>query len=127
MLVSGLSALAVASGATHKVEGEFVLTDSDANAWEAGQLCDGSSTNGYTDIGPGENIVVKNGSGKIIATTSLRDGRGLDATDCEFKFSVKVPTVSFYQFSLGSRNRTITKSLSQMKRSKWKIGLSLGS
>lgn len=129
-LLSTVTGLSTAAAATthHTVKGTLVLTDTDNGAWGPGQSCAGADNgDGYDDIGPGENINVKNGSGKIIGTTELREGVALDSTDCRFRFTVRVPQTGFYQFSLGSRNGTITKTLSQMKRSGWKVAFQLGS
>jgi hypothetical protein len=74
---------------TVTASGVFVLIDSsgiDAIAVD-GPACDG--TGGYSDIAPTTPVVVKNGKGDVLATTSLGPGKG-DAGQCTFSFEFPV-------------------------------------
>jgi hypothetical protein len=71
---------------TVTASGTFVLFDSagvDAISSD-GASCEG--TQGYSDIGHDTPVVVKNGKGEILATTSLGQGTGTTA-NCTFSFS----------------------------------------
>jgi len=74
------------------VSGTFVLADTKSNAYISSIASDGTScegTDGYSDIGRGTQVTVKNGKGEILATTSLGQGRG-DQVTCTFSFSFAV-------------------------------------
>jgi hypothetical protein len=74
---------------TATVSGTFVLSDTNSNAAISSIASDGTAcegTNGYSDVGRDTQVTVKNGKGEILATTSLGQGRGGDAT-CTFSFS----------------------------------------
>lgn len=74
---------------TVDASGVFVLTDNagvDAIAVD-GSACYGAA--GYTDIGPTTPVVVRNGKGDVLATTSLGPGKG-DAAQCTFSFTFPV-------------------------------------
>jgi len=74
---------------TATVSGTFVLINSaglDAIASD-GASCEGAG--GYSDIGHDTPVVVKNGKGEILATTSLGQGTGGTA-NCTFSFSFPV-------------------------------------
>ncbi|AQT82293.1 hypothetical protein B1R94_28195 [Mycolicibacterium litorale] len=72
-----------------KVSGIFVLTDSlGTGAIESdGKTCRG--TNGYSDVGQSSPVIVKNGTGEILATTALGPGTG-DTASCTFSFSFPI-------------------------------------
>jgi hypothetical protein len=72
--------------------GTFVLTDTQSSAVISAIASDGAScqgTNGYSDIGRDTQVMVKNGKGEILATTSLGEGHGGGAT-CTFSFTFPV-------------------------------------
>ncbi len=74
---------------TVTASGVFVLTDTmgvDAISVD-GPACDGAG--GYSDIAPSTPVVVTNGKGDVLATTSLGPGKG-DAAQCTFSFSFPV-------------------------------------
>lgn len=69
------------------VTGTFTLYDSSyygSGIAAYGGTCTGDG--GYSDIGPGTDVVVKDGSGAVIATTALGSGSGTSSR-CEFSFS----------------------------------------
>lgn len=72
------------------VSGTFTLIDSSyysSGISEYGALCEGDD--GYSDISAGTTVVLKNGSGETLATTSLGSGVG-DAFECTFHFTLPV-------------------------------------
>ena len=74
---------------TADASGVFVLTDNegvDAISVD-GAACDGAG--GYSDIGPTTPVVVTNGKGDVLATTSLGPGKG-DAAQCTFSIGFPV-------------------------------------
>jgi hypothetical protein len=74
------------------VTGTFVLTGEDSNAVLSSIESDGSTchgVNGYSDIGRNTQLVVKNGKGEILGTTTLGDGHGDEGT-CTFSFSFPI-------------------------------------
>jgi hypothetical protein len=77
---------------TATVSGIFVLIDTKSDTDISSIASDGTSCNGtggYSDIGRGTPVTVKNGKGEILAATSLGEGRAGDVT-CTFSFSFPV-------------------------------------
>ena len=95
----------------------------------AGLPCDGTlDTGGYNDLAAGATVTVKNGSGNVIGTGSLKEGTaGGDGSTCSMPFTVTdVPQVPFYQVEVANRGN-VTFSLNQMRNSKWVVSLTIGS
>ncbi len=74
------------------VTGSFDLVDSSPSTYypsitSSGGRCAGSG--GYSDIGPGTTVTVKDEAGKILAQTSLSEGAGT-TTRCVFTFAFEV-------------------------------------
>jgi hypothetical protein len=70
------------------IKGNFELVDSSIyypSIEVNGSECEGSG--GYSDITSGAAVTVKNGSGKLLASTTLGPGSGT-TSKCEFNFSV---------------------------------------
>lgn len=111
----------------HTIAGDFVLTDTSSltTGIKSGVLgCQG--TGGYSDIGPGTSVTLKDGEGKILATATLGSGSGTLIT-CTFTFTfTNVPEVPFYSFEVGRRG-ALTYSLDDMKSKGWALGATLGS
>jgi hypothetical protein len=77
---------------TATVSGAFVLTDSASNEYTRSIETDGSScvgADGYSDVGPQTQVIVKNGKGEILSTTTLGPGNG-DRSTCTFPFTFPV-------------------------------------
>jgi hypothetical protein len=77
---------------TANVTGTFVLTGGGSDAVISSIASDGGSchgVNGYSDITPTTQVVVRNGKGEILNTTTLGEGRGDDAT-CTFSFAFPI-------------------------------------
>ena len=76
-----------------------------------GSACDGAG--GYSDIAPATPVVVTNGKGDVLATTSLGAGKG-DAAQCTFSFSFPVTEgQDRYVVSVGRRG-AFTYSFGQL-------------
>jgi hypothetical protein len=77
---------------------------------------------GYNDITAGAPVVVKDESGKILATGSLGS-----ETSCRFPLTVDgIPDAKFYQVEVSHRG-ALTYSPSDLDQRGWKIELTLGS
>ena len=77
---------------TATVTGTFVLTGGDSDAVISSIASDGTSchgVNGYSDIDGNTQLVVKNGKGEILETTTLGEGHG-DGRTCTFSFSFPI-------------------------------------
>jgi hypothetical protein len=76
---------------TANVTGTFVLTETSkpyvSSIDSDGAKCHG--VRGYSDIGSGTQVLVKNGKGDILASTPLGDGKGNDVT-CRFSFTFPI-------------------------------------
>lgn len=127
----------------HSIQGKLVITEAKFYG-EIGSYCSGEE--GYDDIEQGENIVIKNSKGEIIANSSLGAGEYVNALDsfsksttenwnagnlpqplyCQFQFTVdNVTETDFYYIEIG-RRKGPTFSLRQMKDKDWNMHLSLG-
>jgi hypothetical protein len=107
--------------ATHDISVAFTLTDADtASAGCVGQ-------GGYSDIGAGTPVTIKNGSGDILGAGDLGEGTAAGGGECVW--SVKIPNVrlgeSFYSAEVGRRG-AITSSADELKSNGYAFDLSLG-
>lgn len=105
------------------------------NPGSPGQTCFASSR-GYSDIRTGAPVVVQDGSGDVIATTSLEEGRTIDAGPieflpggrlylCQWRFTVSIPDAEFYVVEVSHRGGR-TYSRAELAASNWTVELSLG-
>jgi hypothetical protein len=94
---------------TVTASGVFVLLDS-AKEYVGSITADGSTchgTRGYSDIGSGTQVTVKNGKGEILASTALGEGHG-DDTACRFAFSFPITEgQDRYVVSVGHRGEFV--------------------
>lgn len=84
------------------VSGTVTLIDSGIERY-AGQ-CNG--TNGYDDMSPGTQVVVKDASGTVLGASSLQPGEPDDSVTCVFPFEVEgVPSgvSNLYSVEVGTR------------------------
>jgi hypothetical protein len=97
-----------------------------------GDWCQG--TDGFGDVQPGAQVVVKNTSGQTLVWGSLEDGSisGMKGSlaengwSCTFPFTISsVPDVDSYAVSLGNRGQ-ILYSHDEMVAKSWTVDLSLG-
>jgi len=92
-----------------------------------GDSCD--ATGGYSDLSSGSQVVVKDGSGNVIATGSEASGTigGSKPTYyCELPITVSgVPDKAFYAIQLGHRN-AMTYSKAQMVSQNWAVSIEVG-
>jgi len=136
------------------ITGSVVLFDA-AGDGIGGSLSNCYGAGGYDDIDSGTQVMVKNGDGKILATTTLHPGAGQTAGDvladgavtttttydgygssflntvvrCTFPFEVEVPSgEKFYSVTVGSNGHrgTLTYSKADMEKNDWKVDVSLG-
>jgi hypothetical protein len=109
--------------ADHTINGVF-LTDTDG-VGDSKTNCYG--TGSYDDVSHGLQVVVRNESHKILATSKLGKGHsGLAGFVCTFKFTIEdVPDAKFYSIEVGHRG-DITYSAKELEKKKWKVAFSLG-
>ncbi len=88
---------------TADIAGIFVLSDSASTGAIAtsGESCEGA--HGYSDVGQGTPVVVRNGKGEILATATLEQGK-IGAAICTFSFGFPLTDgQDRYVVSVGSR------------------------
>jgi hypothetical protein len=111
----------------HDVVGTFEVDNTDTTLSAitvVGGTCKGTS--GYSDLGPGTPVTLKDGDGKLLGTTTLGTGSGT-AVRCTFSFNfTNIPEVSFYTLEVGRRGG-ISYGLSDMKAQSWSMGATIGS
>jgi hypothetical protein len=127
VLIAGLVMLL--SGGSRDMEVSFSLYD-----FFGRSSCDGGF-GGYSDIGPGTDVVVRGEGGQVIGTAQLGDGRSTSMEEavgervggCIWSTTVSgVPTgEDFYSVEVGDRG-TQTYSEEQLNDAKWSLSLSLG-
>jgi hypothetical protein len=69
-----------------------VLNDSGSDEYSRSIGSDGTScegTDGYSDVGSGTQVIVRNGKNEILTTTTLGQGKG-DRSTCTFAFTFPV-------------------------------------
>jgi hypothetical protein len=112
---------------TINASGTFTLIDSSPSEFLPSITSDGVScqgSGGYSDIVPGTEVTVTNGSGKLLAQTTLGPGSGTDSS-CVFSFSVRL-TEGEDQYGVSVSHRgTVTFTFSQLDTVG--IALTLGS
>jgi hypothetical protein len=114
--------LAACSASGHTISGSFVLTD--PGVARTGTTCSG--TGGYSDIGDGTDVTVKDGAGKVIGTGRLSTNvEGSQDTGCAYDFTVAVPDADFYVVAVSHRGE-LTYSRDEMQQHDWKVGFTLG-
>jgi len=114
--------------AGREIHGTFVLSNGEPPDREAG--CSG--TGGYSDVGVGTDVVVRDAEGTIIGTSALAvdsqgpEPAGSGAYQCGFVFVVpNLPESTFYTVSVGRRGER-TYSLAEMEASGWAVDFTLG-
>jgi hypothetical protein len=93
---------------------------------EQGQTyaCPGGAGGGYDDIEAGSQVVITDGNGNVLATTSLQGGV-VNTHGCMFTFSVTVPDANFYGVTVTHRG-TLTYSQQDLVDSGWQVHASVG-
>lgn len=123
-LVFAIALLGLAS--TQTLSGSLKVTDTDKNNSSV-FVYDGFciTLRGYSDIGGGTDVIVKDGAGKVIALTQLLRGTPVGLYSCRFDFEIKLPNSEFYSFSIGDRDQ-ITYSKADLLDRSWRLDLTLG-
>jgi hypothetical protein len=128
LIASGCLIAACGGGSSqdYEITGSLTLTDSDGWEWVGdtdNAVCTGEG--GYSDIGAGTQIVVKDGSGEILGTGSLDAGKEAFPS-CVFTFTVsELPRSDFYSVESGRRG-SLSYSFEEMEDQSWIVFLSLG-
>jgi hypothetical protein len=110
-------------GQTHDVAGTFDLFD-DRFLYQAdGSSCSGFG--GYGDIRAGIPVTVRDESGTLLASSSLRGGE-VEGLRCVFTFELAgVERSEFYTFEVGRRGE-LTYSHAELVANGWHVGFYLG-
>jgi hypothetical protein len=96
----------------------------DVGLLDADSSCSGGA-GGYSDIGPGQPVTVKDENGKILASTVLPD-TGSSVFGCVWTMQVLVPgDAQQYGIEMGRRG-TVTFSHDKLVADHWKAELSIG-
>ena len=107
------------------ISGTFQLVDKDIS--RLGQECRG--TGGYSDIQSGLDVIIKSGSGNIIAKGNLGSDNykgEYSRVTCNFPFSIgRIPKSKFYTIEVGRRG-ALTYSYDELEERDWKVELNLG-
>lgn len=122
------------SAGTHTITGTMLLTDS--KMYDEKDAC--NPTGGYSDLGDGAQVTVKDGAGKVLAVGSLETGTGSTklvdydsymstyAGYCSHNFTIStVPDAAFYNVEIGHRGG-LNYSKAEMSEKSWTVGLSIG-
>lgn len=115
------------SESTHGIAGALTVR-SLSQQGPVGRSCDGSLiANGYADMQQGADVVVKNQTGAVIASSHLGLGTFTEGgTACRMPFDVlRVPGATFYRIEVGNRSG-VTESSAELASAGWKTELSLG-
>jgi hypothetical protein len=128
-IVAGLIVLVIGGGLlfstisqTYTIRGTFTLREGSTTDSFA---CSG--TGGYSDIRPGTEVTVRDGSGSLIASNQLGvSSYNSDSRSCVFAFIVSdVPRADFYEIAVGRRG-SLSYSRSQLERADWSVAFELG-
>lgn len=81
--------------------------------------CPLGSGGGFSDIVQGTQVMVQDGSGEIIGSSTLAGGH-LNEQGCTFTFRVTVPDTNFYQITVSHRG-ALTYSREEMLANGWHV------
>lgn len=126
-----VAAMGAPAGAAQKQSLRGTMSLQEGFFGTAGRPCSGSG--GYDDIRTGAQVNVRNDKGRVLAVGQLGAGVAVSAGAtqyptfmyCEFPFSARVPEAKFYAIEVSHRGAN-TYSLKDMKRSRWRVTLTLG-
>ncbi|WP_310964553.1 hypothetical protein [Nocardioides terrisoli] len=111
------------------VKATFGLKDSDPSSYfpdivsKAGGC---SGTSGYSDITAGREVLVKDGAGDLLTTTTLRAGHGSPPFSCTFDFSFTVLDGAKGGYSITVANRGDVHFSAAQLKIPGAVGLTLG-
>jgi hypothetical protein len=118
----------------HDLNGTMYLFDAAPSVdgrWQVGARCYG--LDGYSDIGPGTQVTVRNESGTVIGTAALGAGTveawpqvGPRARRCVFPFHLAgLPDASFYGVEVSDRGE-VRYPRAQLEGNGWHVAVHLG-
>jgi hypothetical protein len=95
---------------------------------DQGSSCAGG-VGGYSDVGPGMDVVVRNNDAKVIATGELGGGDSAGTTNVGCVWTAVLDDVpggeDYYEISVGNRGEQVY-SHEDLESKGWKVDLSLG-
>jgi hypothetical protein len=86
--------------------------------------CPQGAGGGYDDLVVGGQVVIADGSGSVLATSSLTGGVE-DITGCTFDYTAQVPDATFYQITVTHRG-ALTYSREELQSKKWVVSALIG-
>jgi hypothetical protein len=122
-----------AAPGSHRIIGSYAVhgkyPDSGGAPPATGQPCDPGDV-GYDDINAGTAVVLRDGSGAVLARTTLGPGAmRVNAKDfredCVFTFSATVPDRASYDIEVGNRG-SVSFSRTDLSRAGWHPTLTIG-
>ncbi len=84
-----------------------------------------SGVDGFDDIGPGTQIIVRDQSDDIVGVGYLEMGIGSSDTRCVFMFHIEVPKATFYAVAT-SRRDGLVYAFDDLEASGWRVDLTIG-
>jgi hypothetical protein len=115
----------------HRVTGEYAVHGAYPGVKQGtsgGGPCKAADV-GYSDIGPGTPVTVKDRSGAVVARTSLRAGTlrvtVLARQDCVHSFSLSLPDRDGYVVEVGKYGG-VAFSRADLERARWTVALAIG-
>ncbi len=112
---------------THTMTGSLTLVGLSGEDFSIDSAGNCYGKGGFRDIQVGASVVVKSGSGDIIAQGRLEDDPKSRSGQCTFVFTVKVPQSDFYEvFAGGLQRGGPLYSFDEMEASGWHVDLSIG-
>jgi hypothetical protein len=130
-LIAMIAALVATTGCSaltkkYTISGEFTLRESaiDGDAILRTEItCAGRG--GYSDIRPGLQVLVKNGSGETLGISDLGVGDKTEFPTCKFPFKVTdLPRSDFYSIEVGRRG-SLEYSFNDLKERDWIVNLEI--
>lgn len=107
---------------TYLLRGYLTLNDSDA--LKTSDVCFG--TGGYSDIGTGTQVVVRDGNNNVLGVGDLEFSQEMTfGSGCTFIFEIEVEEERFYQISMSHRGEMIF-TFEELQENRWTVFLSLG-
>ena len=110
---------------TYRIVGSFELFGKEADDFASLGPSGCTGIGGYSDIATGQQVIIRNQSGDIIATSQFEPDPTASSKDCRFVFVAEVPDATFYSFEIGRRGE-LAYSKQEMEDNDWRVEFALG-
>ena len=106
----------------HTLTGSLEIIDENLEPFGNSTQCDGSDDGGFSDLSAGAQATVKNGSGRILAIGSIKEGKSnYDGATCTMPLRVSgIPKASFYEVEVSHRGE-LDYSYEQLQNRHWRV------